>query len=1352
MLTVQNGRVISGAYANGAKTRSLAESTVNLVMGQIRDATADTDPVTGKTVAWASQPGAIRTYNDSGQFARAFKLYSSSQMVTTTASDLSKDVPSTDIWQNEPGLYVNLNDPVARGANTYYPIADPTLAGAISGYNVSDANYQKSLAMPVQWIYVLQDGTMAGATYQNGKTKVTGATAANPIVGRIAFWTDDETAKLNLNTSSEGLFWDTPRALTYQSNLADAPSKFLNSPGGLTASPYNVTTMENATKYDVGLAFVQPAAHEYNRYPGHPAMDCLSVVFPNMSVEQIFNFIPTIGALNLTNPQGSQFGTYQVNYASTQTATALFKSSPSNRLFATVADAAMNPIPGGTNDRSVTSAAAGISADDIRVRDFLLTTSGRASELNLFNRPRIAMWPVSKYLNTGTGNPWRTGFDNTIAFCSTLINGKGATGSYPFVFLREKKENESTSIDAQDVTGDGTTTATVKNLTLYKYLQDLTSRNIPGFGGNFQAKYPSGNCSQLLLEALDYIRCTNSFDGSLEPASHQKQTPTTGNEFTYGIQGGYNALAGHGEVVPLQINGVSGLGRAYTVNDVSLMLVCTADGTLPSSDPGSLANHSVASTTANPPYYRNITLPLPQPTAGPEVSGTNILTSTQKCIQAMLLVSLATPMQGYPIFETTVRATIQGGDQCTVNGIPIFPQPASPTAGVGIDASRNYTLGGIKAGLQPVFNAAFGYFGFWTGIGGEGYAGPFNFKGYSAYVNRSKLSALPNDSLVDTWGFNGGSADTIIIGAPPAIPCYLISDPFIVSTTKGLDIEIPQLTITLSYMKASGTAVPYQTITIPAASWSNEVLPGLAAGSSNLVHRAQWWSLTRTTDVYGGKNPSIISGKYTNGLGRLWNVLGNINADTFVDPNDVVRCIHIVDGDLRANMAMTSVPATRFKAMAGGGIGPVHSITVGLNQNPTGAGTGMITNPNKVFGRTVATTSGGLASGASYDPNVAPDYPTDPPSNSTKPSATGDWENGIGDEPDGPWANFPDAGQWDDDNQNTNAKYQINPFYFSYPGADVALGVFSAPNRQIPSPGMLGSLPVSVGTSTNPTPWRTLLFRPQASHPSYNGTPLSLVGNAPGSNAPFDHLFMDLFWMPIVEPYALSDGFSTEGKVNMNYGIVPFTYIERSTALYAVLKSEKMMMIPTSEAAAGTKNYKTGTTTPYRHNIDAADTLKEFQALFDAGDIFRSASQICDIDLVPQSDATGTFPTSGAAVQALFGNTYSLTGDNTRERPYADLYGRLTTRSNTYRVHYRVQILKKLTTAGADPTVFIDPNDQTGAGTPDIILSESRGSYLVERYIDSNDSRWGSTNFDPYNNTLTAAYKFRVTGAKEFNP
>ena len=59
--------------------------------------------------------------------------------------------------------------------------------------------------------------------------------------------------------------------------------------------------------------------------------------------------------------------------------------------------------------------------------------------------------------------------------------------------------------------------------------------------------------------------------------------------------------------------------------------------------------------------------------------------------------------------------------------------------------------------------------------------------------------------------------------------------------------------------------------------------------------------------------------------------------------------------------------------------------------------------------------------------------------------------------------------------------------------------------------------------------------------------------------------------MPQAEPYPISQPFVTEGKINLNYEIQPFTYITRNTALRALLTSCKVVVMPDSLAG----NYKT---------------------------------------------------------------------------------------------------------------------------------------------------------------------------------
>jgi hypothetical protein len=123
-------------------------------------------------------------------------------------------------------------------------------------------------------------------------------------------------------------------------------------------------------------------------------------------------------------------------------------------------------------------------------------------------------------------------------------------------------------------------------------------------------------------------------------------------------------------------------------------------------------------------------------------------------------------------------------------------------------------------------------------------------------------------------------------------------------------------------------------------------------------------------------------------------------------------------------------------------------------------------------------------------------------------------------------------------------------------------------------------------------------------------------------------------------------------------------------------------------------------------------------------------------------------PDQTAASMEAFWNTNTLTGDNLREKPYADIYPRLTTKSNTYTIHVRVQALKKAAATAPDQWV---------AGR-DLVNAEYRGSSLVERYIDLNDPRL--PNFallmanDPKNPALNIDqyYRMRVISTKRFAP
>ena len=259
------------AQSNSLSVRQLADSTVQYVIGQIRLSSSG-----GTTQTWASQPGVIRTYGNDGNAKQAFKLYSSGSPVETITGNSwtpSVDLPSTKTWSAAKALWTDLNLPVNdTSGNPVFPIIDPRAAATVSGsYHLVDgfsydtttvtgSNTQPSsstdanarLPMPVRWLYVLKDGrftapSLSGdgitADFSSSNPK---PTAQNPIVGRVAFWTDDETCKLNINTASGGVPWEPP---AFASPMEMAFSRF------------------------------RPLKSEYSRAPGHPATTSLLPVF-----------------------------------------------------------------------------------------------------------------------------------------------------------------------------------------------------------------------------------------------------------------------------------------------------------------------------------------------------------------------------------------------------------------------------------------------------------------------------------------------------------------------------------------------------------------------------------------------------------------------------------------------------------------------------------------------------------------------------------------------------------------------------------------------------------------------------------------------------------------------------------------------------------------------------------------------------------------------------------------------------------------------------------------------------------------------------------------------------------------
>ena len=1287
----------SANYGASVAAKQLVQSALHVAMGQVSDATKSTK-VPGSTsaadrIAWASQPGMIRTWDAEGNGWKIFKLYSAKSMVEdfaaggySTADKLAAEIP--DGWAAQPALYTDLNSPVLvsdatgqidrNGAKfrAEYPIIDPLALGVksdltdrVEGFNLavapgyagptstdpktglqqpavtlstdpsSTAQVGKSAnpaPMPVVWIYVLKDGTLTVPTGSSGRIATWSGgqyapTATNPIVGRVAFWGDDESCKLNLNTASEPTPWDTPRMLS---------------------------------RADLNYGTYQPAKKEYQRFAGHPFMTALSpVFFPNQTVtnaqkQSIYGVIPRIVA------GGSQSATVNVTGAAVLT-------PDGDRLFANVDEFIFQP------SRAENTV---IDPERLKRARFFLTANSRAPEVSLFGGPRISIWPENSNANL------RTPFDKLAAFCATI--GSATNNSQKAYYFQR---SDSTSPTA-DYTG------IPRNKELYSYLQTLTSQKTPGFGGDLKSKWGNDR-DQVLTEIFDYIRCVNLRD----------------------TQAGATLYASNGQVAPITIGSgtaeTKGFGRFHSISQFGLHFICSQQY-----DKGQYSKLT--------PGYK-----LGSAGSGPK--------DQERFVEAAFLFEPFSPSMGfYKLSEDMYyEVTFSGAWTLDMQPLDIGGPPGTKIGknlnnGIGQGYHSNGRehggTGGIRGPVQYFVNNSGGKY-------------PF-----VSTTQRIKVGGPGKD----TMDFKGGDIEVKVYSGSSATAAKLVQT-FNVTFPDG-KFPVPELatTGTEGYRDNGGANAPT----------TQEI----------------WW----TFNGFGSYNgryreansvPQAPGEEYLDPA-RRWDVSGNggsgqkpgFKKGSLFRREDIVRSIVPEHGDLRLVAANTnpgkndSTGASkfvkvrsaeweqdfRFLHIFSNNSGPHFHF--GFSNEPNG-GVSPATNPKDIPGSADDDQ-------LTWNANVKYHYsrlPSIRPGAGKQYNKWGDFDNGVAQWMDGAYINKPDEG---------NISATNSPFYyFSWNDSTNVTEVFFSPNRLVPSAGMFGSLPTGVKRNQ---PWQTLLFRPQKNHPGDPGYATPATGKNPTNKAP-DHLIMDLFWMPFAEPYAISEPFSTAGKVNMNYEIAPFSYIRRATAMHGVLKAEEPLAIPNAASKiyklwdhetndnsimpnnARDKDAQVRTDWDKAYNgqapfdkvrlgIDADLTLSQFEARFKAGEIFRSATQICETHLVRKGDLLSEYESGD-----FWTKKNILTGDNTRERPYTNIYSRLTTKSNVFTIHVRAQVLRKATNTNA--TQWDEDKDR--------VMSEHRGSTIIERYIDA-----AATNLPDFASpasadaTLDANYRFRMVATKKFAP
>ena len=928
-----------------------------------------------------------------------------------------------------------------------------------------------------------------------------------------------------------------------------------------------------------------------------------------------------------------------------------------------------------------------------------MTANSRAPEVNLFNKPRITLWPLQVDPDPSSGASTRNAKDKLIAFCSTV-------GGVPYYFQRYNTYTSDTQspipssqsplmdfyLSSNTANPPGTPS---RNQALYAYLQNLTNLPIPGLGGSLSGnggKYSAAVRDQILTEMFDYVRSSiNTFSSGMTP--YYYYTPFNPSGF----------VTGQSQVVPTVLPADStrpyatkGFGRFSTITEAALI------------------------------FYRQ----------DPVASN----------VGAVLILEPFNPTPGPEPWSGNVRYVITGLNNLTLTGAGVtvatpFQSPATNL----VDGPGDYVNTTAQTGLEQYLQYKSGTSAIPKTLGT---ADPE--KNYPFYASFT----LP--STATSMNFTGGSITIQVYpGVGPMNATTLVQ------------------TLTMTFPPNSSLPIPTS-------------LPSQASFTDYDVRLSQ-----------GG-----IS------LGGQHNPLPLVILDYAPSPTngDTVRSVEAryggnAHGDYRLFDGATSVPASYFEGHGltdpAKGNSPhlyadtalasraVHSLTIGT-PNPSTDDTSSSNGYYQGAGmprNNVPTTDprGVLLPGGNYADSgygikdrkrAVPVVPRGLQGAYLSDGITlGDWDTGIGLQPDGPYINPADQCT---DNTILNG----TPLYYTTGGnvqnsfiVEGGSGSSFSPNRQISSAVAFGSLPTGIDPSNyaNSKPWQTLLFCKNplggATHPGFGVSTNAAIGGPP-YQVPSDNAFLDFFTMPIVEPYAISEPFSSAGKVNMNYQIVPFTYLTRSTAVHAVLKATNMMALPTSATATYkfTSNPALGDSVgqlivnapvpDYRYTINPDEktgTLAGFEQRFGNGDIFRSASEICDIYLVPQylANTKTAAPNSPSytTMDHWWKQYYQLTGDNLRELPYNDIYPRLTTKSNTFTVHVRAEALKKV--LGTAVNQFVEDKDQ--------VTGEFRGSFIVQRYLDPNsdslvlaDGKTPGTELDP--NSMVGPYKFRIVSSKRFAP
>jgi len=1460
----------SKATAKGSveiqRVTTLKDTIINLVIAQFREASR-LAPVGSKPreiITWTSQPGAIRTFSGTDVSKnRLFKLYSSAvpqiadirpgateSLITQINADNASD------WADRPDEYTDMNRPVYTSAtgdqassNTSattqegfsYPIADPRAYNGGDGVadrqkNVEGFSYgplsgskniagvdatQGQLAMPVRWIYLLQDGTLGYLNNSKEFTPLSGSDSgdvskSNPIVGRLAWWTDDESCKINVNTASVPAAWDTPRT----------------------------TSLE-----DQWLAERQPLAGEYQRYPGHPATTDLSAVFyPNRrwvppalaailgnsapggkmtllakdDAVRIWNLAPFI--VGDDKETSGSLGT-QGGIQGTPANLPNIGVSDDDHIFTSMDEVYFKASI--TGNRSLNNARNNLYSEGgdqqleflkrLEKSQFFLTHKSHSPEMTNQGFPRVSMFPMDSkavdQLKTPTANlpAGVSPYDVTLGLNSTIGNPlkTNITGGNAYFFQRADPTSRHYEFYQN---------TQARNFEVLRYLKQLSKLPIPGYpdavkisptptsasaedpdGLSFASKYPpaadpsglklvgsvdntvnsvtdSSDRTQILVNMLDYTRSINVQPAFVDPGSRYD-----------GGNGQVTGICGCG-----QFSGDDASGARHTA--------CMEFKTATRSPRG-------AGKRYGPSEFAIVVN-----VAGKKVGNGN---NAQFFGQFKTLFDQMDPASKAAVNKSSGTAyAVEIGFIAAAFNPKLGFGNAFPAGGIGIQATGGGDGSATSAGAQLPIRYTNGNIQLTISTQSQ-YAIINESNRRMAQNNGSKTNGvLPIGGMggARLW-LNENAPGNIASATPFAVvvpensanlPLSLVIDPgtpIRISTqdnaTGGGNLtQVTELLLPTDFLTGMNLPVGTKSLSQLAVEWfkSPAAFPGQQVVIRSMVLPHGDYRLVTTpsrieSDVYVpaanykqsprqfsffelNERPDNRSNPFSS-FQSSYGLLNQRYVRDFILPkaaNENGAALTALPLPLPdADRMRKSNPNGKFKwnsqgAPDAGYTDPLLNIRANVQGGTNPAITFAKQDEKIIESSSISEERRDIFSHGRRDGRKLSNN-----RGSSDPSETGDFDTGIAGTPDGPYMNYPDEG----DRRKTMSEAYFKKIFTYGPRAatEGISGQTVSPNFLVRSPVDFGSVPTGIMSRV---PWQTLRFRPD---PGMNdpSKKMSSIESTPPKGLPFanfcgpkDHFFLDMFWMPVVEPWSISEPFSTKGTINLNQQILPFMNIKRTTALYALMRGERMCAIPNTAA----KRYKNlspsgepaGEQDPsYRRFINPRETVRQYTRRYEKGvdpegfglpfNVFRSASEICETWLVPEpegvvtlEDVIGTVSSNGE--RSGFWEEHKLTGDNLRERPYANLYPRVTVRSNVFKLHMVAQTLQKATSE----------NVKSFDSTKDSVTAEWRGSCLIERSIDPRDDLLNNKDYTKLNTVtldpkvtpkLDVYYTYRVTEVKQ---